>query len=667
MARKKLGKYEIIDRIGRGGMAEVYRGYHVSLDRYVAIKLLHPFLADDPEFKDRFENEARNVAKLKHPNIVQVYDFEYDAEGDSYYMVMELINGPTLKDRLFDLSSSGERFSPVESIRIVKSAADALAYAHKRNMIHRDVKPANLMLDEDKRIVLTDFGIAKIVTGAQFTASGGMVGTPAYMAPEQGLGEAGDERSDLYSLGVILFQMVTGRLPFDADTPLAVILKHVNDPVPSPRDYVSSIPEDLENIICKTLAKDPDNRYQTADDLVLDLSQLDETGRRHPIYSTPGYVPPALVDRDTRPAPPTPEQRKILTAAAIETPPLAPPRRIQESPIEATPIIRPTVPEIPPGAPGRLRPAGVLGLVFGMVAVVLLALAVFGGDDGPFAGLLSSSADTTRTPPITLTAVAAASTLTPDGSEPTDIPARPATETAQSVVTGVSPAPHVTDTSTPTLTPTVTPSPTLTATDMPTVTPSLTPTRTPSITPSPTPNLTGTAEANWFATQAAASPTPNMTQTLTACDFEYIVVQPSPYPAPPSPTDFSSTRLAQIGRDFEFELVLRNVGTCEWPPNVRLSYNAELTANPDASVNLEPVRAACEDSLRPGMNFAIQQQPNFFLREGIGVTEESAPLVFTGTAPSLFGCYYGVWDLFYPNSDLTLGRPLVLAIRVWGG
>ena len=194
MSRKTLGKYEIIERIGRGGMAEVYRGYHAALDRYVAIKLLHPFLADDPEFKDRFENEARNVAKLKHPNIVQVYDFEYDAEGDSYYMVMEMINGPTLKDRLFDLGDLGERFTIAEAIRITRAAAEALAYAHQRNMIHRDVKPANLMLDEDHRVVLTDFGIAKIVTGAQFTASGGMVGTPAYMAPEQGLGEAGDER-----------------------------------------------------------------------------------------------------------------------------------------------------------------------------------------------------------------------------------------------------------------------------------------------------------------------------------------------------------------------------------------------------------------------------------------------------------------------------------------
>jgi serine/threonine protein kinase len=145
VANRKLGRYEVIERLGRGGMAEVYRGYHISLDRYVAIKVLHPFLADDPEFKMRFEKEARNVAKLKHPNIVQVYDFEYDSEGESYYMVMELVEGPTLKDHLFKLGENGERMPLPEALRVIREAASALAYAHSLNMIHRDVKPANLM------------------------------------------------------------------------------------------------------------------------------------------------------------------------------------------------------------------------------------------------------------------------------------------------------------------------------------------------------------------------------------------------------------------------------------------------------------------------------------------------------------------------------------------
>ncbi|MBZ0286508.1 MAG: serine/threonine protein kinase, partial [Anaerolineae bacterium] len=273
MANRRLGKYEIIERLGRGGMAEVYRAYHVSLDRYVAIKVLHAFLADDPEFKSRFEREAQNVAKLRHNHIVQVYDFEYDQPGDSYYMVMELVDGQTLKERLADIGARGELLPLEESLRIVREAASALAYAHSRNMIHRDVKPANLMLDHDHRVVLTDFGIAKIVTGAQFTASGGMVGTPAYMAPEQGLGEAGDERSDLYSLGVILYQLVTGQLPYDAETPLAIILKHLNSPIPSSLKLNPQLPDAVDAFINKAIAKEPQERYQTANEMIEDLTR----------------------------------------------------------------------------------------------------------------------------------------------------------------------------------------------------------------------------------------------------------------------------------------------------------------------------------------------------------------------------------------------------------
>src|SRR5262249_24756488 len=154
---------------------------------------------------------------------------------------------------LAELAARGEIMPLSEAIRIIKEAAGALAYAHSQKMIHRAVKPANLMLNRDNRVILTDFGIAKIVTGAQFTASGGMVGTPAQMAPEQGIGDAGDERSDLYSLGVIFFQLVTGRLPYDADTPLAIILKHLNAPVVSARDFNPNVPESVDLILQKLM------------------------------------------------------------------------------------------------------------------------------------------------------------------------------------------------------------------------------------------------------------------------------------------------------------------------------------------------------------------------------------------------------------------------------
>ncbi len=658
MARKKLGKYEIIERIGRGGMAEVYRGYHASLDRYVAIKLLHPFLADDPEFKDRFENEARNVAKLRHPNIVQVYDFEYDEEGDSYYMVMELINGPTLKDRLFDLESNGNGVSFAEAIRIVRSAADALAYAHQRGMIHRDVKPANLMLDEDGRVVLTDFGIAKIVTGAQFTASGGMVGTPAYMAPEQGLGEAGDERSDIYSLGVILYQLVVGRLPYDADTPLAIILKHVNNELPPPSQFVD-LPEDLELIICRALEKEPDQRYKSAADLAQDLGLLDESGRRIPLYD-PATGLPISTPYETKPSPPTPAQRATLAAAAeaagIVMPsatPVIPGRNLTTQRMDDTPIRTPPV--AIPGARGRLHPMGVIILSLALIAVVVAGLGAFGRDNDSIAGWFGVDTDT-PTPELTQTALAVLA-FTPTAT-PTNTP-------------GITPSATPSRTPTPTRTPTATPSPTPTRT--PTTTPSSTPTDTPTATPTatitstPTPDRTGTAVAFLIQTQSAATPTPNMTQTLAACDFEYIVTQPEDYNVPPASTDQNDPRLVRAGGQFSLELILENTGSCNWPDGVRLVYNPELTQNPDETVNLDSLRETCSNDLRPGLNFARQEQSNFFLKGAVRITEESAPITMIGSAPNVFGCYFGVWELLYPNSDMTIGRPMVLTIRVWGG
>lgn len=271
---KTLGKYDLIERIGRGGMAEVYKAYHSALDRYVAIKVLHSFLGDDSSFKLRFEREARNIAQLRHPNIVQVYDFEYDRSDDIYYMVMEFINGPTLQMRLKALEGRNETMAVEDSLQITRTLADALAYAHDRNMIHRDLKPANIMFDIDGRVVLTDFGIAKIVTGPNMTATGSMVGTPAYMAPEQGMGKAGDHRSDIYSLGVVLFQMLTGTVPFNADTPIGIVMQHVNDPVPTPSVYNRRITPPVEMILYRTMQKDAEQRYQDIRVMIGEIDQI---------------------------------------------------------------------------------------------------------------------------------------------------------------------------------------------------------------------------------------------------------------------------------------------------------------------------------------------------------------------------------------------------------
>jgi len=258
-----LGKYQIIERLGRGGMAEVYKAYHPQLERYAAVKVLHGFLAEGQDFQARFQREAKAIAALRHPNIVQIYDI--DTYDENYFMVMEFIDGGTLKDRL--LQASGP-LAIREMAHIFREIASALDYAHRQGVLHRDIKPANVLLDQSGRVVLTDFGIARIVSETQFTVTGTLVGTPAYMSPEQGMGLNISTPSDIYSLGIILYEMVTGKVPFDADTPLAVIHKHINEPLPSPRTIRDDIPQVLETVIVKALAKEPGERFQSAAELV---------------------------------------------------------------------------------------------------------------------------------------------------------------------------------------------------------------------------------------------------------------------------------------------------------------------------------------------------------------------------------------------------------------
>ena len=269
---KTLGKYRIVEHSGSGGMAEVYKAYHPGLDCYVAIKVLHPFLATETDFLTRFQREARVVATFRHPNIVQVYDFDCDVENNRYYMVMEFIDGSSLKARLEEMAEKDQVMPLEEAIRIILAVANALKYAHQHGMVHRDIKPANVMFTEDGQVILTDFGIARMINTVTLTASGAMVGTPAYMAPEQG-SRTGDERADIYSLGVVLYQLATGALPFEADTPLGIILKHINAPLTPPTAIEPDLPPSVEAVIMRALIKDPDNRYQTASEFVADLEK----------------------------------------------------------------------------------------------------------------------------------------------------------------------------------------------------------------------------------------------------------------------------------------------------------------------------------------------------------------------------------------------------------
>jgi tetratricopeptide (TPR) repeat protein/tRNA A-37 threonylcarbamoyl transferase component Bud32 len=283
---RTLGKYRLVERLGRGGMAEVYKGYQPSMDRYVAIKLMHAYLAEDEDFVGRFRREARAIASLRHPHIVQAYDF--DIQDDVYFMVQEFIQGGTLKDRLRQASQHGELIPIQETARIVNAICDAVDYAHAQGCIHRDIKPDNIMFDDGGRPVLTDFGIAAIVGGTRFTATGSMIGTPAYMSPEQGKGDCNDPRSDIYSLGIVLYEMVAGQVPFDADTPFAVVLKHVNEALPMPSTLNASLNPAVERVILKALAKEPEDRYQSAQALARDLA---DAVREPDAWSWPTQAP----------------------------------------------------------------------------------------------------------------------------------------------------------------------------------------------------------------------------------------------------------------------------------------------------------------------------------------------------------------------------------------
>ncbi len=260
-----FGKYRLIEKLGQGGMAQVYKAYQPDLDRYVAIKVLHPHLTGDEEFAARFRREARAIAALEHPHIVRVYDF--DTDHDLAFIVMEYLTGTSLKARLRDLSCRNEYMPLAEVEHIIGALADVLDYAHAHGVVHRDLKPSNLLITTDGRPVLTDFGIAKMIDATIITGSSGTLGTPAYMSPEQGKGEPGDARSDIYALGVMLYQLCTNHLPFDADTPYAIILKHLTAPLPPPRSLRPDLPEAIERVILKTLAKNPDDRYQTAGEM----------------------------------------------------------------------------------------------------------------------------------------------------------------------------------------------------------------------------------------------------------------------------------------------------------------------------------------------------------------------------------------------------------------
>jgi tRNA A-37 threonylcarbamoyl transferase component Bud32 len=260
---QNVGPYRILEQLGQGGMATVYKAYHAGLDRYVAIKVLHAAFREDPSFTARFTREARVVAKLEHPNIVPIYDFS-EFEGQPY-LVMKFIEGETLKARL-----ARGPLSAAEAVRVIQAVGAALAYAHSKGILHRDIKPSNVLITPEGGFYLADFGLARIAQSGESTLSTDMMlGTPHYISPEQAQGVKNlDAGTDIYSFGVVMYELSVGRVPFNADTPFSIIHDHIFTPLPLPRAINPKVPAAVERVLLKALAKDRKDRYADVDSLV---------------------------------------------------------------------------------------------------------------------------------------------------------------------------------------------------------------------------------------------------------------------------------------------------------------------------------------------------------------------------------------------------------------
>jgi serine/threonine-protein kinase len=547
-----LGQYKLGAVIGRGGMATVYRARQQSMDRDVAIKVMASELAENPEFVARFEREARVIARLQHPHILPVIDF--GRASGQIYLVMRLVEGGVLNNRLAATTLSVRQVE-----RLLGQVADALEYAHRQGVVHRDLKPNNVLLDELDNAYLTDFGIAKMLAGTtgthSLTATGSVMGTPAYMAPEQWRSEAVDARTDIYALGIILYEMLIGALPFQAETPYGMMYKHFDTPPPLPRVINPTLPEPLEQVVLRAMTKLPEGRYPSARQMA---EEFGDAVRSIPPDMAANKLPRATAEQIAK--------ATAITQQRVSAAPPAPPTRIDSMPsmtYPPAPSRATTIPQVQPRRGGRgLWVGGAVAALVIAAAVIVGVLALSGGDDGKATGTPEIVGDAelaaTRTaealaqvPPATTTpevsttpgpaadtpteasretavAAVASPTKTPTSTErATSTPTSTETETFTPTST-LTETPTSADTASPTPTDPPTPTPTDTATfmptptDTPTSTPTSTPTRTITPTPTNTPNLEATTNALLALrlTQTAEgwtdTPTPDIEATVIA-------------------------------------------------------------------------------------------------------------------------------------------------------
>ncbi|MCJ7625367.1 MAG: protein kinase [Anaerolineaceae bacterium] len=415
MLGKSIGRYHIVEKLGEGGMASVYKSFDTRLERNVALKVIRAGQVDTPGFLQRFEREAKALAQMSHPNIVKILDFgDYE---DQLYLVMEYLPGGTLKEKM------GIQVPYQEAARLLIPVAKALGYAHSRKIIHRDIKPANILLTESGQPMLSDFGIAKILgsdEGVDLTGTGVGIGTPEYMAPEQAMGKDIDHRVDIYALGVVLYELLTGRKPFEADTPIAVVLKHISEPLPRPREFTNTIPEFAEQVIFKSLAKNPVDRFQDMESFVEALEKFLQI----PIAKTRVEQPSAAFQQGT--------QTKPYLSDSFDLPGRTVP---SETPSRADP--RSVYPPIPVKKGSSIPIILILG-------IALAGMIIVGGIIAVVAGSLLFGKET----PTAISAELGLMTETPwqvisDNVQPTDItlPAIPSLPTATELPTQSPPPP----------------------------------------------------------------------------------------------------------------------------------------------------------------------------------------------------------------------------------
>jgi len=417
-------RYQLLREIDRGGMGVVWEAEDTRLGRRVAVKLLHAQFAGDPEFLERFRREARSAAALSHPNIVAVYDVGEDGPTDAPFIVMELVQGESLKGRVRRLRRLADR--EVRDIGAV--VASALDYAHRRGVVHRDVKPENILMSEDGRAKLTDFGIAEALAASGLTRTGAVMGSVHYLAPELARGQSATPQSDVYSLGVVLYEMATGRVPFTGDTELAVALAHVEQTPPRPRAVNPALAPDLEAVIMRAMARAPEERFASAGDLAHALAQPSRDSATTRMASVPPRAPATAARTGT---------------VALPRAPATPPR------VAARPA--------PQGRGGR---GSGWGLVVLLLALALVLAAVGVG----FLGIATFSRE--GSPP----AAAATATATARPATPTALLAVPSQATATATV-APSPSPTASPSPSPTPEPSATPvppTPTAAATTAPT-------------------------------------------------------------------------------------------------------------------------------------------------------------------------------------------------------